>query len=96
MSCLVVLPIKHNEEGKYIHNKIFNNIPHLFKNHLHVNCIQDGFVMYNDKVSIRKRVVIPTITDYMIPMYYCQENASIINFTTDKMTSKSRFFQRTK
>ena len=24
-------PIKHNEEGEYIHNEIFNNIPHFIK-----------------------------------------------------------------
>ena len=27
-SRLGFFPIKHNEEGKYIHNEIFNNIPH--------------------------------------------------------------------
>ena len=25
------LPFKHNEEGKDIHNEIFNNIPHLIR-----------------------------------------------------------------
>ena len=44
---LVFLPIKHNDEGKYIHNEIFNNIPHLIKTRQRVDFIQDGFVVYN-------------------------------------------------
>ena len=48
------LPIKHNEKGKYIHNEIFNNIPHFIKNRLHVDCLQDGFVMYKNEVILRK------------------------------------------
>ena len=31
-------------------NEILNNIPHFIKNRLDVDCIQDGFVMYNDKL----------------------------------------------
>ena len=38
-------PIKNNEEGKYGHNEMFNNIPHFIKNFLHVYFLQDGFVM---------------------------------------------------
>ena len=49
------LQIKHNKEGKYTHNEIFNNIPHLIKNHLHLNSLQDGFFIYTDKVLIHKR-----------------------------------------
>ena len=47
--------IKHNEEGKDIHNEIFNNIPHFTKTRIRVNCLLYGFVMYNDKVLIWKR-----------------------------------------
>ena len=47
--------IKQIEEGKYIQNEIFNNIPNFIKNRLHVECIQDSFVMYNDKVILRKK-----------------------------------------
>ena len=39
------LPIKHNEEGKDIHNGIFNNIPHLIKNRLRVDFLQYYFAM---------------------------------------------------
>ena len=49
-SRLWVFLIKSNNEGKYIHNKIFNNIPYFIKNRLHVDCLQDSFVMYNNKV----------------------------------------------
>ena len=48
-------PIKHNEEGKDIHNGIFNSIPHLIKTRLRVDWIQDGFVMYKYKLLIRTR-----------------------------------------
>ena len=43
-SCLGFSPIKNKEEWKYIHNKIFNNIPHFIKNRFHIDCIQDGFI----------------------------------------------------
>ena len=43
------LSIKHNKEGKYIHEEVFNNIPNVIKNIPHFKCLQDGFVMYNDK-----------------------------------------------
>ena len=42
---ILFTPIKLNEGVKYIHNEIFNNIPHFIKNHLHGDCIQYGFVM---------------------------------------------------
>ena len=32
----------------------------------------------------------------MIPLYRCQKNASIVNFTTDDMTSKSELFSKNK
>ena len=67
-------PKKHNEEGKYIHNGIFNNIPHFIKNSPHVNFLKYGFVMYNNKVLIQKQDIIPTINDSMIPMDFCQKN----------------------
>ena len=43
--------------------------------------------MYNDKVLICKQEVINPITDYMIPVDFCQKNKPVINFTTDDMTS---------
>ena len=72
-SRLGFLPIKRYEEGKYIHNEIFKNIPHFIKKRLHIDCIQDSFVMYKNKEIIRKIEVIPPITDYMIPMDCCQK-----------------------
>ena len=44
-SCLGFFPSKQNEEGKYIQNKIFNNIPHFIKNRFRVKCLKDGFVI---------------------------------------------------
>ena len=38
-SCIGFSAIKHNEDGKDIHNEIFNNIRHFIKNRLHVDCI---------------------------------------------------------
>ena len=70
---LLVFPlIKHNEEGKDIHSEILNDIPHLIKNYLHVNCIQHGLDVCNDKVLISKQEVIPPISNYMIPMDLCK------------------------
>ena len=58
------------------------------KNCLHVNCLQDGFVMYNDKVLIIKQWVILPISDAMIPVGFCLK--TIVNiFTTGDMTPKS-------
>ena len=56
--------IKHNEEGKDIYNKIFNNIPHLIKSHINVDFIQDGFIIYKNKAIIRQGEV---ITDLFQP-----------------------------
>ena len=70
-SHLGFFPLKHNEERKYIHNEIFNNIPHFIKNRLHFDFIQDDFSMYNDKLLIRKIQVIPTTPDTMMPMDFC-------------------------
>ena len=54
-SHLGFFPIKNNEEGKYIQNEIFNNIPHFIKKRLRVDCIQYGFVMYKNNVIVIKR-----------------------------------------
>ena len=83
--------IKHNEEGKDILNKIFNNIPYFIKNRLRVNFLQDGFVVYNDKVPIIKKELIPPIPEYMIPVDLCQKNKPVNDFTTYNMTSKFDF-----
>ena len=57
-------PIKHNEEGKYIYNEILNNIPHfIIIKPLRIDFLQDGFVMYSNKVILCKREVIPPIPD---------------------------------
>ena len=68
------LPIKHNEEGKDTHNGIFNNIPYFIKNWININCLQYGFVVYNDKVLICKQEVVPTITGDIIQAYICKNN----------------------
>ena len=72
-SRLGIFPNKHNEDGKNIHDEIFNNLPYFIKNRLHVDCLQDGFVMHKDKVIICEIEVINPITDYMIHMDYCQK-----------------------
>ena len=95
-SHLGFLPIKHNEEGKYINSKIFNNIPYFIKNLIRVNCLQDGFVMYNDKAIIWKQEVITPITCFMIPVYLCQNNKPVINSTTGDMISKYCMFSKNK
>ena len=46
--------IKQNEEVKDMHNEIFNDIPNFIKNCLRVNFLHGVFVVYNDKVLIRK------------------------------------------
>ena len=89
-----LFPIKKNEKGKYIHNKKFNNIPYFIKYRLYVDCLQDGFVMYNDKVISHKRELITHITNSTIPVDFFQKNPSIINLTTDDMTYKFNCFQR--
>ena len=57
---------------------------HLIKNHLPVDYLQDGFVVYNDKLLFHKREYVTVITDSMVPVNFCKK---IINFTTDNMTS---------
>ena len=52
--------------------------------------------MYNDKLPINKREVIPSIYDSMIPMDLCLKNLPVINFTTDDMTSKFEAFKKNK
>ena len=66
------------------------------KNHLHVDCLQDGFVVCTNKVILLKIEVIPTIPVPMIPVDCCKKKPSIINFTTDYMTSKFEFFSEKK
>ena len=83
-----------NEKGKHIHNEIFNNIPHFIKSCLHFNYLQDDFFMYNDKVLIIKRESITYIADSMIPLYFCQNNEPVFNFTTDDMRSKLEEFSK--
>ena len=90
-SCLGFLPIKHNREGKYIHNEIFNNILHFIKNIVRVNFLEDGFFVYYYKVIICKIGFIPPTPYYMIPMDWCQTNKPIINFFAGDMTSKLNF-----
>ena len=43
-------PIKDKEEGKNIHNEIFNKITFFIKNHLHAYFLQYGFVINNNKL----------------------------------------------
>ena len=56
-----------NEEEKYILNEIFNNIPHLIKT-IFMSIVFKIFLLYKDKLIIRKREVITHTTDYMIPV----------------------------
>ena len=63
--CLGFPTIEHNEEGKIIHNEAFKNIPHFIKTCLRVDFIKDGVVIYNDKIILHKRKVIPPITGYI-------------------------------
>ena len=56
---------KQRERGE-IHNKIFNNIQHFIKNRLNADNPQDGFVMYNDEVTLLKGVVITPINASMV------------------------------
>ena len=65
---------------------------HFIKNHLRVNYLQDGFVMYNDKLLIFKQEVIPPIPDYIIPEDILQKNQNVIKFTSDDMISKFEAF----
>ena len=88
------IPIKNNEEGKNIHEEVFNNLIHVIKNCPHVNCFQDGLVVYSDKVLLCTRYVIPTITDSIIPENLCKNNRYVINFTSDDMTSKFEYFTK--
>ena len=94
--CPGFFPINHIEEAKDIHEEAFNNIPHCIKNHLHVNVIQDGFVMYNGRVLMFKQNVIPKIPDYMIPEYCCQNNQYVINLTSDNIISNFEAFKNNK
>ena len=43
------------------------------KNHLHVDCFQDVFVMYKNKLIFQKRDVITPIHDSMIPVDCCKK-----------------------
>ena len=79
---------KHNEEGKYIHIKTFNNIPNIIKKDTYVNCIHGGFVTYNDSTIIEKLEVIPPITYSRIPVYFYQKNKDVVTFNTEDVVSK--------
>ena len=52
--------------------------------------------MYKNKLILHKTEVIPPIPNYMIPVDFCQNNSSMINFTTDDMTSKFGLFSKNK
>ena len=52
--------------------------------------------MYNYKVLILKQYFIPSIPDFIIPVYLCQNNEHVINFTTDDMRSKFDVFLKKK
>ena len=96
-----VIPVDYFQNNtSIIHfttDEIFNNIPHFIKKkHLHFDWLQDGFVMYKNKLILGKRKVIPPIPDSMIPVDYCQHNTSIIHFTNDDITSKFEFFSKNK
>ena len=71
-------------------------MPHLIKNCLNVNCFQDGFVMYNYKVLIRKWEAITPIPYHMILVYCCKKNKYVVNFTTDDTESKFEVFSNNK
>ena len=76
-SRLGFIPTKHNEEGRYIHNKILNNISHSIKHFPRVNCLQCSFVTFNDKLIIRKLEVIPPIPDSMILVDFLEGRTTI-------------------
>ena len=48
--------------------------------------IQGCFLIYKNKLIVHKIELIPHISDSMIPIYFCKK-LTIINFTTDYMTS---------
>ena len=54
------------------------------------------FFMYKNKVRIQKIEVVPPIPDYIIPMDFCQNYSSVINFKTCYMTSKFGLFSKNK
>ena len=50
--------------------------------------------MYNIKVPIHKVEIINSITKYIIPVDFCQNNDHVIIFTTDDMRSKFEAFSK--
>ena len=93
--CLGLYPIKHNEEGKYIHNKTFNNKPHFIK----TACMLIVFKMVF--LCPRKSNTSKNIIHYFYSWLYdtCEflsKNKSIVNFTIDDMTSKFDLFPKNK
>ena len=48
--------------------------------------------MYNDEVLIHRLEAIPRIHGSMFLVDLCQNNESVVNFTTDDMTSKFEAF----
>ena len=52
----------------------YSTIYHISSKLLRIDCLQDGFVVYNSKVILRKIEVISDIPDSMIPDDFCQKN----------------------
>ena len=50
--------------------------------------------MHTDKVLIRKLEVVPPNPFSVIPVYLCQENKPVVNFTADVMRSKFQSFSK--
>ena len=55
VNIIILFDFQIKKIRKTNHNEILNNIPHFIKNRLHVDCLQGGFVMYNNKVILHKR-----------------------------------------
>ena len=92
-SCLECLPINHNEEEKYIHKEVFNNILHFIRNRLHINCIQYGFNVQGLSTHLKKKFITP-ISDYMLAIHFCQKQRTCNYFTSDDMISKFEVFNK--
>ena len=52
--------------------------------------------MHKNKLIIHKREGIPPIPDYIIPVGFCNKNASITHLITGEMTSKFELFLKNK
>ena len=73
-SYLEFLPINTQRGRKKNRNEIFNNIPYFIKNPLHVDRLQDCFVIHNDKLILSKIKVINPINDSTTPVDYCKNH----------------------